>query len=74
MDLVALASQDEQLHVFRLNGQKVFGGSFRGGDAYFDYDDDEDEEDGKGEVRRLKWKDDGRFFCFVFLLVIFFWF
>ncbi|KAJ9314359.1 hypothetical protein DTO271D3_5336 [Paecilomyces variotii] len=59
MDLVALASQDEQLHVFRLNGQKVFGGSFRGGDAYFDYDDDEDEEDGKGEVRRLKWKDDG---------------
>ncbi|GAD98867.1 anaphase-promoting complex component Cut20/Apc4, putative [Paecilomyces variotii No. 5] len=56
MDLVALASQDEQLHVFRLNGQKVFGGSFAGGDPYFDSDD---EDDGKGEIRRVKWKDDG---------------
>ena len=25
MDLVALATVDEQVHVFRLNGQRVFG-------------------------------------------------
>jgi anaphase-promoting complex subunit 4 len=25
MDLVALATRDEQVHVFRLNGQRVFG-------------------------------------------------
>lgn len=59
MDLVALASQDEKLNVFRLNGQKVFGGSFGGEDPYFDSDDEDD--DGKGEIRRVKWKDDGRF-------------
>lgn len=60
MDLVALATQDEQLHVFHLNGQKVFGGSF-GGDSYFDYDE-EDEDDWKGEIRKIMWKDDGKLF------------
>ncbi|MCJ1440240.1 MAG: hypothetical protein MMC23_000723, partial [Stictis urceolatum] len=25
MDLIALATRDEQVHVFRLNGQRVFG-------------------------------------------------
>ncbi|KAJ5088679.1 Anaphase-promoting complex subunit 4 [Penicillium angulare] len=53
MDLIALATEDEELRVFRLNGQRVFGGSF-GGDPYFD----EDEE--AGEVRALAWKENGR--------------
>ncbi|KAJ6160499.1 Anaphase-promoting complex subunit 4 [Penicillium chermesinum] len=53
MDLIALATEDEELHVFRLNGQKVFGGSF-GGDPYLG----EDEED--GEVRAVAWKGNGR--------------
>lgn len=52
MDLIALATDDEELRVFRLNGQKVFGGSF-GGDPYLG----EDEED--GEVRALAWKGNG---------------
>ena len=29
MDLIALATVDEQVHVFRLNGQRVFGVSNR---------------------------------------------
>ncbi|EFW18783.1 hypothetical protein D8B26_005595 [Coccidioides posadasii str. Silveira] len=46
MDLVALATEDEQVHVFRLNGQKVFGGFARGG--------------GEGlKVKALKWKANG---------------
>ncbi|KAJ6137253.1 Anaphase-promoting complex subunit 4 [Penicillium samsonianum] len=53
MDLIALATEDEELHVFRLNGQRVFGGSF-GGDPYLG----EDEED--GEIRGMAWKGDGR--------------
>ena len=52
MDLIALATDDEKLHVYRLNGQHVFGGSF-GGDPYLG----EDEED--GEVRALAWKGNG---------------
>ena len=52
MDLIALATEDEELRVFRLNGQRVFGGSF-GGDPYLG----EDEED--GEVRALAWKENG---------------
>ncbi|KAJ6031834.1 hypothetical protein N7540_002566 [Penicillium herquei] len=53
MDLIALATEDEELRVFRLNGQRVFGGSF-GGDPYLG----EDEED--GEVRAVAWKENGR--------------
>ncbi|KAJ5551842.1 Anaphase-promoting complex subunit 4 [Penicillium sp. DV-2018c] len=53
MDLIALATEDEELRVFRLNGQRVFGGSF-GGDPYLG----EDEED--GEIRGMAWKDNGR--------------
>lgn len=53
MDLIALAAEDEQLHVFRLNGQRVFGGSF-GGDPYLDEDAKE-----KGEIRAMKWKNNG---------------
>jgi anaphase-promoting complex subunit 4 len=56
MDLIALATEDDELRVFRLNGQKVFGGSF-GGDSY----PGEDEED--GEVRALAWKGNGMFSC-----------
>ncbi|KAL1980545.1 hypothetical protein VTN96DRAFT_3990 [Rasamsonia emersonii] len=51
MDLVALATEDEQLRVFRLNGQQVLGANF-GGDPYLD--DDE-----RGEVRGISWKNDG---------------
>lgn len=54
MDLIALATEDEELRVFRLNGQRVFGGSF-GGDPYLG----EDEED--GEIRGMAWKGDGEF-------------
>jgi hypothetical protein len=57
VDLVALATQDEQLHVFRLNGQKIFRGvrfvvairtlmmmrKMR--------------RIGKGGIRKVKWKD-----------------
>ncbi|CDM38272.1 hypothetical protein DTO013E5_8695 [Penicillium roqueforti] len=53
MDLIALATEDEELRVFRLNGQRVFGGSF-GGDPYLG----EDEED--GEIRGMAWKGNGR--------------
>ncbi|KAJ5091262.1 Anaphase-promoting complex subunit 4 [Penicillium alfredii] len=53
MDLIALATEDDELRVFRLNGQRVFGGSFKG-DPYLG----EDEED--GEIRGLIWKGNGR--------------
>ncbi|CAI7669413.1 unnamed protein product [Penicillium viridicatum] len=53
MDLIALATEDEELRVFRLNGQRVFGGSF-GGDPYLG----EDEAD--GEIRGMAWKGNGR--------------
>lgn len=46
MDLVALATEDEQVHVFRLNGQKVFGGLARGGDGL--------------KVKALRWKGNGK--------------
>lgn len=58
MDLIALATQDEELRVFRLNGQRVFGGSFGGGDLYFEGEEDE-EEDAAGEIKGLKWKGNG---------------
>lgn len=54
MDLIALATEDDELRVFRLNGQRDFGGSF-GGDPYLG----EDEED--GEIRALVWKGNGEF-------------
>lgn len=54
MDLIAVATEDEELRVFRLNGQRVFGGSF-GGDPYLG----EDEED--GEIRGMAWKGNGEF-------------
>jgi anaphase-promoting complex subunit 4 len=53
MDLIALATDDDELRVFRLNGQRVFGSSFKG-DPYLG----EDEED--GEVRALAWKGNGK--------------
>ncbi|GJP95507.1 anaphase-promoting complex component Cut20/Apc4 [Aspergillus niger] len=52
MDLIALSSEDDELLVYRLNGQKVLGGSFKG-DPYLD------EDDGGGEIRGLKWKNTG---------------
>ena len=33
MDLLALAAQDERVHVFRLNGQRVFGVSKKDADS-----------------------------------------
>lgn len=56
MDLVALATQDEQLSVFRLNGQKVLGVDFAG-DPYLD--------EVKGEVRFITWKHDGKLLLLV---------
>lgn len=56
MDLIALVTEDDELHVFRLNGQKVVGGSFKG-DPYLD------EDDGRGEIRALRWKNNGAFPC-----------
>ncbi|KAI2791078.1 hypothetical protein POX_c03933 [Penicillium oxalicum] len=53
MDLIALATDDDELRVYRLNGQRVFGGSFKG-DPYLG----EDEAD--GEVRAVVWKGNGR--------------
>ncbi|RAL05167.1 putative anaphase-promoting complex component Cut20/Apc4 [Aspergillus ibericus CBS 121593] len=52
MDLIALVTEDDELRVFRLNGQKVLGGSFKG-DPYLD------EDDGGGEIRGLQWKNTG---------------
>lgn len=54
MDLIAVVTDDEELRVFRLNGQKVFGGSYKG-DPYLDDDD------GSGEIRAVRWKNDGTF-------------
>jgi anaphase-promoting complex subunit 4 len=54
MDLIAVITDDEELRVFRLNGQKVFGGSYKG-DPYLDDDD------GSGEIRAVRWKNDGMF-------------
>lgn len=53
MDLIAVATEDEELRVFRLNGQRVFGGSF-GGDPYLD-------DVKNGEIRRLAWRGNGEF-------------
>ena len=52
MDLIALVTEDDELRVFRLNGQKVFGGSFKG-DPYLD------EDEGHGEIRGVRWKGSG---------------
>ncbi|PTU22891.1 hypothetical protein P175DRAFT_0499432 [Aspergillus ochraceoroseus IBT 24754] len=52
MDLIAVVTEDDELRVFRLNGQRVFGGSFKG-DPYLD------EDDGGGEIRGLHWKNNG---------------
>ncbi|OJK04513.1 hypothetical protein ASPACDRAFT_109174 [Aspergillus aculeatus ATCC 16872] len=52
MDLIALVTEDDELRVFRLNGQKVFGGSYKG-ESYLD------EDDGGGEIRGLVWKNTG---------------
>lgn len=57
MDLIALATDDEELRVFRLNGQRVFGGSFCG-DPYLD-----DVKD--GEIRRVIWRGNGEFFPYI---------
>lgn len=44
MDLIALATVDEQVHVFRLNGQKVFGVASKRTPA---------------KVKRITWKPNG---------------
>ncbi|PCH01811.1 Anaphase-promoting complex subunit 4 [Penicillium occitanis (nom. inval.)] len=51
MDLVALATEDEQLYVYRLNGQEVLSADLAG-DPYLD--------EVKGEIRGVRWKNDGR--------------
>ncbi|KAF7595337.1 hypothetical protein BBP40_006586 [Aspergillus hancockii] len=52
MDLVSLVTEDDELRVFRLNGQRAFGGSFKG-------DPSLDEDAGGGEIRKLMWKSNG---------------
>jgi anaphase-promoting complex subunit 4 len=44
MDLMALATEDEQLQVFRLNGQRVFGASYTASNV---------------QISRLRWKPNG---------------
>lgn len=44
MDLIALATVDEHVQVYRLNGQKVFGVQSR---------------DSSAKIRRIKWKPNG---------------
>ena len=64
MDLIALAADDKQLHVFRLNGQRVFGGSFAG-EEYLDEGaggGEGEEKEEKDVMRAVKWKNDGRDF------------
>lgn len=51
MDLIALATEDEQLYVYRLNGQEVLSADLAG-DPYLD--------EVKGEIRGLRWKNDGK--------------
>ena len=68
MDLIALVTAaDEELSVYRLNGQRVFGGSF-GGDPYYllDESDGDGEDRNVGEIRGMKWKNNGGFFLFPF--------
>lgn len=47
MDLIALASVDEQVHVYRFNGQRVFGVQSR---------------DSSMKIGRIKWKPNGKTF------------
>ena len=47
MDLVALATEDGQVHVFRLNGQRVFAASYEGE---------------PGNIKGLKWKPNGKLY------------
>lgn len=53
MDLIALATEDEQLYVYRLNGQEVLSADLAG-DPYLD--------EVKGEIRGVRWKNDGNEF------------
>ena len=68
MDLVALASEDEQVHVYRLNGQRVFGGVYGNGSGGGG-------SGGRGEfgagveVKMVRWKASGRWFFLVLLFV-----
>ena len=52
MDLIALATTDEQIHVYRLNGQKIF---------------DVQKRPGFGKVNRIKWKPNGEMIPTIFL-------
>lgn len=62
MDLIAVVgAQDEQLSVYRLNGQRVFGGSFEGEDDYGLEEDGDGNGNQRndGEVRGVRWKNNG---------------
>lgn len=61
MDLIALATDDDELRVFRLNGQRVFGGSFCG-DPYLD-------EMQNGEIRGLVWRSNGKLSFLAWFLI-----
>ena len=52
LDLLALATNDEQVHVFRINGQKVFGVTAK---------------DPTSKVTSMWWRPDGEIDCIGFL-------
>ena len=61
MDLIALATVDDEVRVFRLNGQQVFGASFGGDDGQGDGSGSENGGGNSNEVREIAWKGNGRF-------------
>lgn len=78
MDLIALITggqeqgqghaNGEELCVYRLNGQRVFGGSF-GGDEYDSEEEGQDGKDGR-EVRGIRWRNNGVFLLLLSLEII----
>ncbi|KAI5289848.1 hypothetical protein KEM54_003084 [Ascosphaera aggregata] len=71
MNLIAVTSVDEQVNVYRLNGQHVLGGAYgtpKIGPVDNDEDDDNYDNDDGGETREVKaiaWKPDGKYLAVV---------
>jgi hypothetical protein len=73
MDLVALATDDEELHVFRLNGQRVLGVNFASDDPFeYGYEASGENEE-IGEVRCAAWKRNGKLVKSVLVEEFSFW-
>ncbi|KAI5304412.1 hypothetical protein KEM56_006531 [Ascosphaera pollenicola] len=70
MNLIGVTSIDEQVNVYRLNGQHVLGGVYgtpKDGSRDHDEDDDHDmdDEEESREVKAIGWKADGKFLAVV---------